>query len=609
MKTITAFFLIIICLTTTELTGQNSINSLMGKGKHYVTIDTKTKPKYSKNFTHFKYTNPNSPKYGKIFLAALDTFNSLNPFIDKGSPADNMALIYDSLMVPSLDEENVSYTRLAEKIYYDDKRTWTAFKIHPQARWHDGKPVTADDLIWTFNTLVEKGTPFYRYYYQDIKKVTKLTTHIVKFDFKKANQEMPYILGQIYVLPKHYWEKNSFYKTDLTPPLGSGPYKIGKIVPGSQIVFERIKNYWGKNIPVNAGTYNFDAISYEYYRDQNIIREALKGGKIDFFSENTAKEWANSYDIKPVKKGQLIKALIPHKNPQGLQALIFNTRKKIFQNPQVRWAIIHAFDFEWLNKNFFFGSYIRSSSYFNNSEMAANKLPDKKELKILNRFKGKLPPEVFTKIYAPPKNDGSGNARKNLRLAQQILSREGWKVKDQVLTHEKTGEKMKFTILVNSSQFENILIPFTRNLKVLGIQANIQVLNPSQFENKIRNFDYDMLQGGFGQSSSPGNEQYDFWGSKAADKPDSRNFTGIKDPIIDSLIDLVVKAQTQEDLIARVRSLDRALIWAHYVIPQWYYPYYRILYWNKFSIPKIRPQYGFKLETWSIDKNLEKKLK
>lgn len=580
----------------------------LGKGSHFIAINSTDKPKYKATFKHFDYVNPDSKKYGNITLSALGSFDSLNPFISKGDSATGMVLLYDLLVEPSGDEHSVGYGRLAEKIYTDKSRTWVAFKIHPKARWHDGKKVTADDLIWTYNILIKEGDPFYKFYYEDVKNVIELPNNTVKFEFSKANQELPFILGQIRVLPKHYWEGKDFSSTDLTPPLGSGPYRIGKIVPGSSVTFERVKDYWGANIPVNKGIYNFDEITYEYYRDQNVMREALKAGKIDFNTENTAKEWAKSYDIRVVREGRLIKKKLPDLNPSGLQALMFNIRNPLFKDPQVRYAINLAFDFEWLNKTFFFNEYIRSSSYFNNSEMAARKLPSPAELKILNQFKGKVPKEVFTKVYNPPKTDGSGNNRDNLKEAVSILRKAGWQVKDGVLTETKTGQQMKFSILTYLPTFEKIFLPFTKNLKRLGIIVNIQVLNPAQFQNKVRDFDFDVLQGGAGQSDSPGNEQLEFWGSKAADTKGSRNYIGIKDPVVDEVIDLITKAKTREELITRVRVLDRILIWSHYVIPQWHYPYLRILYWNKFDIPKKLPKYSFNYLTWSINPSLEKKL-
>jgi microcin C transport system substrate-binding protein len=559
-------------------------------------------PKYGADFKRFDYVNPNAPKGGTIVSGAVGSFDSLNPFILKGQTAAGVGALFETLLVPSLDEPFTEYGLLAETIEWPEDRSWVAFTLRPQARWHDGKPVTVEDVIWSFETLKTKGHPFYQYYYKSVAKAEKVGDRKVRFTFSGGpNPELPLITGQLPVLPKHYWQDRNFEATTLDPPVGSGAYKIKSLNPGKSITYELDPNYWGRNLPVNVGQDNFTVIRYDYYRDLAVLREAFKAGDMDFFSENMAKEWATGYNIPAVQQGVIIKREIPHENPEGMQAFVFNTRKDIFKDRRVREAIGYAFDFEWSNKNLFYNAYKRSISFFSNSELAARGLPSPEELKILSKYRGRIPEEVFTKEYSPPKTDGSGEIRANLRSALNRLSEAGWKVVDGKLTHTATGKKMSFEILLDSSDFERIVLPFTKNLERLGIEAKVNTVDTAQYQNRVDNFDFDVVIMTWAQSLSPGNEQRDFWGSRAAETPGSRNLAGIKDPVVDELIDLIITAPDRNSLVYRTRALDRVLLWGHYVIPQWHISTYRVLYWDKFASPKIMPKYALGLNTWWID--------
>lgn len=554
-------------------------------------------PKYNSDYTHMDYTNPSAPKGGTLVTSAIGSFDSLNPFIIKGSPAGGMtflgqSLIYDSLMEQSLDEPFSMYGLLAEAIEYDENdKSWVAFHLNKNAKWHDGVPVTPEDVIWSFNTFLEKGSPFFKAYYGDVTKVEKTSPTRVKFTFKDAsNAELPLIISQLAILPKHYWtaEGNDFGSTTLTPPLGSGPYKVKTLDAGRSITYERVENYWGKDLPINKGKFNFEAIKFDYYKDSNVALEAFFAGEYDYRLENTAKLWETGYDAPAVKDGRIIKEEIPHQRPQGIQGFIYNIRKPVFKDKAVRKALAYAFDFEWSNKQFAYDGYKRTDSYFENSELAArNGKPTGRVLEILETYRDKIPDEVFTTRYQPPKTDGKGNPRKNLREAMKILDEAGYKLgNDGIRTHETTGQHLEFEIVDSNPLFERWVLPFIGNLKKIGVKANFRVLDPAQYQNRMNDFDYDMTISSIGQSSSPGNEQRDFWASEKADIPGSRNYIGIKDPVIDDIIEKIIQAPSREELVALTRALDRILLSGYYVIPQWHIDYWRVAYWNKLERPK-----------------------
>lgn len=549
--------------------------------------------KYGPDFKHFDYVNPNAPKGGTLTNHVIGTFDSLNPFIIKGTPAAGLqflgtGLIYESLMDQSNDEPFSMYGLLAESIELPKSRKWVAFNLRPEAKWADGVPLTADDVVWTFNTMMEKGSPFFKAYYGDVEKVEATSKHRVKFTFKNTeNAELPLIISQLSILPKHYWQDKEFDKTTLDAPLGSGPYKIGRVDAGRSIEYVRNENWWGKDLPINKGKYNFDRIVYDYYRDENVALEAFFAGEYDQREENTAKLWAQAYDAPAVKDGRITKAEIPNQRPQGMQGFLYNIRRPVFQDRAVRKALAYAFDFEWSNKQFAYDSYTRTRSYFSNSPLAATGLPSKRELEILEQYRGEIPDEVFTEIYNPPKTDGSGNNRQNLKTAMDILDKAGYKLgPDGVRVNEKTGQRLEFEMIDNNPAFEKWTLPFIQNLKRIGVKANFRVVDPAQYQNRMTNFDFDMTIGGFGESQSPGNEQRDYWSSAKADMKGSRNYIGIKNPAIDDLVEKIIQAPSREELVARVHALDRILQWGYYVIPQWHLSYWRLAWWNKLQRPE-----------------------
>ncbi len=557
--------------------------------------------KYGADFTHFDYTNPDAPKGGTVTLPAIGTFDNLNQFILKGNNAAGLGLLFDTLTVGSLDEPFSEYGLIAESIEIPEDRSWVIFTLRPEARWQDGTPVTVDDVIWTLDTLKTKGHPFYRAYYANIVKAEKVGDRQVKMIFDgKMNRELPLIAGQMPVLPKHYYEKVEFDKTTLTPPLGSGPYRIKSVDPGRTIVYERDPNYWGADLPVNRGRYNFDEVRYEYYRDASVALEAFKAGDYDIQEENNSKDWATAYTGPAFDKGLIVREEIPNQRGTGMQGFVFNTRRPIFKDPKVRAALAYAFDFEWTNENLFYGQYQRTESYFSNSELASSGLPSPAELKLLEPFRDQLPPEVFTKEYRAPSTEDT-DLRHNLRIALQMLQDAGWEVQNGRLVNKQTGQPLAFEILLVQPAFERIVGPFVQNLKRLGIQATYRTIDTAQYQNRLDDFDFDMVVGSWGESESPGNEQRDFWGSRAADTPGSRNLAGIKSPVVDALIDKIIQAPTREDLVTATHALDRVLLWGHYVIPNWHITYDRVAYWNKFSRPKIDPKYGIDLFAWWID--------
>ena len=558
--------------------------------------------KYSPDFTHFDYVNPDALKGGDVRLSAIGSFDSLHPFILKGRSAAGLGLTFESLMAPANDEASSSYGLIAESVEIPDDLSWVAYTLRPEARWHDGSPITTDDVIFSFEMLKTKGHPFYRAYYASVASAEKTGPRTVKFTFGgRLNRELPQIVGQLPVLPKAVFENRNFEETTLEPIMASGPYRISDIDPGRAITYERLKDYWGADLPVNRGQYNFDRIRYDYYRDQTVALEAFKSNEYDFRQETAAKVWATGYDVPPVRDGWIITEEIRHENPTGMQAFVFNIRRDLFQDRRVREALSYAFDFEWANKNLFYGQYARTSSFFSNSELASSGLPSEAELRYLEPFRGQVPENVFAKAYQPPTTDGSGNVRANLRIAQRLLKSAGWTVRNGVLTNGATGQAMEFEILLVQPSFERVVLPFTRNLMKLGIEARVRTVDTSQYQNRIDEFDFDVSVQSFGQSLSPGNEQRDWWASATADVRGSRNTIGIKNPVIDSLIDSIIEAPDRQSLIAATQAMDRVLLWNHYVIPQWHSRVFRVAYWNRFSRPAITPKYGLGLFTWWID--------
>ena len=597
MKTLKTAFIIILFTISQNVFANTTIS-------HAIAMHGE--PKYNKDFLSVEYVSNNADKGGNIVRSSIGTYDTFNPFTLKGTSAAGIGFLYESLTTGSSDEAFTEYGLLAETIEWPEDRSWVAFTLRDEAVWHDGKKISSDDVIWTFNTLMEKGHPFYKYYYGDVSEVIKVSENKVKFIFStNTNKELPLIVGQLPVLPKHYWDGKNFEETTLDIPVGSGPYKIKSFDAGRSITYELDVNYWGlKNnvVPIKVGKDNIGTIRYDYYKDRGVEREAFKSGEIDFFSENTSKEWATGYDISAVEEGLIKKDLISHENPQGMQAFAFNTRKDIFKDKRVRKALSYAFDFEWTNKNLFYGAYKRTDSFFENSELASNGLPSKEELAYLNPYIDLLPKEIFNTEYTNPKTDGSGFIRSELQEATKLIKDAGWKLSDGKLVNSK-GEPFEFEILLVSPAFERIVLPFIDNLEKLGINASLRTIDSSQYQKRIETFDFDMVVFTFSQSLSPGNEQRNFWGSDAADTNGSRNVIGVKNDVVDSLIEKLINAKDREDLITITRALDRVLLWNYYVIPQWHISAYRVLYWDMFDQPKIKPKYSLGFDTWWINQN------
>ena len=563
------------------------------------------KPKYPADFSQFDYANPDAPKGGMLRQAGFGSFDTLNPFINKGVSADDISLVYDTLTTNSLDEPFTVYGLLAEKIEKGPNNEWVRFYLRPEARFHDGEPVEAEDVVFSFETLISKGAPHYRGYYADVEKAVVESPRRVRFDFKHAgNRELPLILGQLPVLPKHWWADRDFTSGSMEIPLGSGPYQVEKVEAGRSVRYARVEDYWGKNLAVNKGFYNFDHVHFDYYRDNTVALQAFKAGHFDYWLETSAKNWATAYDIPAVKDGRIVKEEIDNHNPQGMQGFIFNTRRNRLQDVRVREALALLFDFEWTNRQLFNGAYTRTTSYFDNSELASSGLPSEQELKVLEPLRGQIPDAVFEKTFELPQTKADGIIREQQRRAYELLTAAGWKIENDRMV-DANGKPVKLEFLLVQADFERVLLPYKRNLAGLGIELEIRRVDVSQYINRLRSRDYDMIVSGFGQSSSPGNEQREYWHSASADNPGSRNFIGLKDPSIDTLVEKLINADSREELITRTRALDRTLLWGHYVIPNWHIKTWRVAYWNHLAHPSITPDSDVGLMTWWHKPNVD----
>jgi len=480
------------------------------------------------------------------------------------------------------------------------------YTLRMEARFHDGTPMTPEDVVWTFETLRAKGQPMYRSYYGDVTKAEKEGECGVRFTFKSAeNRELPQIVGEMPVLSKAYWSGRDFASTTLEPPLGSGPYKVESLDPGRSITYRRVTDYWAADLPVNKGRHNVDVIRYDYYRDGTIALEAFKAGQYDVRLENVSKNWATGYDSPALRAGLIKKEAIPNQRPSGMQGFGYNLRRPLFQDPRVREALAYAFDFEWSDKELFYNAYTRTRSYFDNSELAATGVPQGEELKILEKFRGQIPDEVFTTEYDPPKYDGSGNIRDGLRAALKLLKEVGWTFKGEKLVNDETGQPFEFEIILVQPEFERIVLPFKKNLERMGIDARVRTIDSAQYERRMQTFDFDMAVVSFGASESPGNELRDYFGSQAAEEPGSQNLLGIKSKVIDELIEELIKAPDRASLVAHTRALDRVLQYGYYVIPHYHVPAFRVAYWDKFRRPAVSPKFAVGLDTWWVDASAE----
>jgi microcin C transport system substrate-binding protein len=571
------------------------------RGAHGVALHGQ--PKYGPGFSHFDYVNPEAPKGGEVRLAAFGSFDSLNPYILKGQAAAGSGLVFETLTESSSDEPITEYGLLAETIDIPADRSWVAFTLRPQARFQDGTPVTPADVIWSFETLRKDGHPYYRAYYANVAKAEAVGERTVRFSFSIAgNHELPLIMGQLPVLPAHAFKDRPFASTTLEPIAGSGPYRLIEVQPGRSVTYRRVADWWGKDLPINRGRHNFETIRYDYYRDLDVSFEAFKAGAYDFREEHSSKNWVTGYGVPAVADGRVVREELQHEDPQGMQAFVYNTRRPLFQDRRVREALNYLFDYEWTRANISFGLFQRTKSFFANSELAASGPPTPAELAVLAPYRGKVPEEVFTQAFEPPKTDGSGNIRNNIRTALGLLKQAGWELRDQKLINVASGQPFGFEILMVQADMERIVLPFVRNLERAGISASVRVVDSAQYQNRTDQFDFDMVITRWGQSLSPGNEQRDFWSSAAAGENGSRNLAGIKDPVVDDLIGRLILASDRESLVAITRALDRVLLWGWYVIPHWHDHVHRVAYWNRFGHPATPAKYGLPfLSTWWID--------
>jgi microcin C transport system substrate-binding protein len=572
--------------------------------------------KYPPDFKHFDYVNPNAPKGGRVRFGVVGSFDSLNPYTYKGEAA--AAVSADALLLSSLDEPSTEYGLVASHVWHPEDRSQVVYRLRPEARFHDGKAIGVEDVIWSMETL-RKINPFYNAYYKNVTKAEQTGDHEVTFIFgEKGNRELPLILGQFPVIPKHWWtgkdakgKDRNIAETTLEVPLGSGSYIATDVKPGASYKMKRVADYWAKDLAVSAGTDNFDEIEYIYFRDANVVLEAFKGDQFDWRAENSSKMWATGYDFPAVKDGRVIKEEIPTRRVNGMQAWVLNLRREKFQDVRVRRALDHAFDFEWSNTNLFYGQYTRSRSHFNNSEMEATGLPSPEELAILEPLKDQVPPEVFTTEYQSPKNDTPQNRRKNLREAARLLDETGWKVTQEgakSLLKNAKGEALTLEFLLDSPLFERIALPYKEQLELLGITVTIKSVDSAQYERQTQTFDYDIVSNVWGQSESPGNEQREFWGTESADRNGSRNLAGIKDPAVDTIVETLIFAKDRKSLITACKALDRVLMWNHYMVPMWFLSYDRVAYWNRFGRPDKLPAFsnGFPAIWWWDEERAKK---
>jgi microcin C transport system substrate-binding protein len=558
--------------------------------------------KYPADFKRFDYVNPDAPKGGlarQILIGTFDNFNIVVAGV-KGSVAAAASLIYESLTTPSLDEVSTEYGALAEAASHPDDFSYVIYRLRPQAKWHDGKPVTADDVIFSLDAF-KKYHPMYSAYYSHVVKAEKLSDREVKFVFDApGNRELPQIVGQLTILPKHWWEgtdstgrKRDISATTLEQPLGSGPYRIKEFVAGRTVTLERVKDYWGREFAVNIGRNNFDELRYEYFRDSTVAIEAFKADQVDWRTENSAKSWATQYEFSAVSEKRVLLEEFPNRSSGIMQAFAPNIRRAKFSDARVRRALNFAFDFEEMNKQIFFGQYKRISSYFDGAEeLMATGLPQGKELEILEPFRAEVPAEVFTTAYSNPVGGSPEAVRDNLREALRLLKEAGYEVRDRKLVDTKSGTQFSIELLSQDPNFERVMLFYKPSLERLGIAVSVRTIDPTQYENRLREWDFDIVVGSWPESLSPGNEQREFWGSQAAGVAGSRNIVGIKNPAIDKLIDRVIFAKDRDDLVAATKALDRVLLWNHYVVPQWNYSKVRTARWDRFGRPAELPKYG-----------------
>ncbi|RUU23835.1 ABC transporter substrate-binding protein [Mesorhizobium sp. M7A.T.Ca.TU.009.01.3.2] len=578
--------------------------------------------KYGANFQHYDYVNPNAPKGGTLNSVVPGTFDSFNPYIVQGSPAAGLVgfgggLLYDTLMEQATDEGSTSHPLIADAYKYPDDYSSATYRLDPRAKWHDGQPITVDDVIWSFHVL-KANSPQYSRYFENVTDAVAISDREVEFHFnQKGNRELPKIIGDLAVLPKHWWEgtdangkKRDVTKPTLEIPLGSAAYKIASFKPGSEIIWQRVPDYWAAKLPVKIGRENFDTRRYTYILDDNAAWLAFtKGGLEDINREYSSRKWATAYNFPAFQAGDVIKKDFQTQAPEPMQGFVLNQRRPLFQDRLVREALTIPFDFESMNRTLFFGFNTRTSSYFQGTELASSGLPQGKELEILEKYRDKLPPELFTQEFKLPVYDSPQAERKYLKQAVDLFAKAGWVIKGGKMVNAKTGAPFKFEILGWNDTDQVIASPYIANLRKIGVDATLRIIDQTQYINRVNNFDFDVVTGMLQQSDSPGNEQRDLWSSKAADSPGSRNLMGIKDPTVDALVDRIIFATDRDDLVAATHALDRILLWNFYVVPQYYRSAVWLAYWDKFKFPDKQPAYaGADIDSWWIDPDKEKAL-
>jgi microcin C transport system substrate-binding protein len=557
-------------------------------------------PDLPAGFAHLGYVNPDAPKGGSIRHGAPGSFDSLNPFIVRGRPGQGLNLTYETLLTRSWDEPFTLYGLLAETVTVPDDRAWVEFTLRPEARWHDGRPVTVDDVLFSWRTLKDLGSPRYRTYYAKVARAERTGERSVRFTFAEGtDRELALIMGLMPILPEHWWEGRTFDETRLEPMLGSGPYRVASVDPGRTLVYRKVEDWWGRDLPISRGRFNFDEVRYDYYRDESVSIEAFKAGAYDFRREVDPTRWATAYEGPPLADGRIRMEVLPHSRPEPLRALIFNTRRPLFEDRRVREALGYALDFEWMNRALFRGAYTRSASFYPNSELAARGLPSEAERALLDPWKAELPAELFERPFAPPKTDGTGPAgmRANLRKAAALLDEAGWRVRDGRRV-DAAGRPFRFEILLVDPADERIALEFSRGLRRLGVEARVRTVDSAQYRARMNQFDYDMTLNFWVSTLSPGNEQMVYWSSAAADQNGSRNYAGVRSPVVDALAGGLGHARTREELVAAVRALDRVLLWGHYVIPLHHLADERVAYWRTLAHPERTPLWGPIVETW-----------
>ncbi|MDC3131519.1 extracellular solute-binding protein [Pelagibacteraceae bacterium] len=561
------------------------------------------KPKYESNFTNLDYVNPNAPKGGVVKFGSYGSFDNLNRVAFKGSKAAGLGYVNDTLMRRVWDEAFTMYGLIAEYVEMPEDRSSITFYLNPKATFHDGSPITRDDVLFSLETFQTKGTPNQKKTYGKVISTEMIGDNGIKMTFvDNEDKELPLIVaGFLPIIPKKFYSNIDVTKTFLDIPLGSGPYAIDNVDPGRQITYKRVENYWAKDLPVNKGLYNFDKIIYDYYKDSNVLVEAFKVNEYDFRREYNVKRWLSEYNFKAVQNGEVVLEEMNNDRPVGMNGLVLNTRKEIFNNRNVRLALSYAYDHEWINKTIYQNAYVRTDSYFDNSPLASSGLPSEQELELLNPWKDQLPKEIFTENFVPPSTDGSGNDRTNLLKAKNILEQEGWIIENGKLT--KNGEEFTFEFLIVSPSDEKIALAYQSNLKKLGITMEVRTVDSSQYQARLLNYDFDMIKRYWGVSLSPGNEQQFYWGSEVGKKDGSRNYAGIDSPVVDALIKNLINATDREELTTAIHALDRVLLWGHYVVPLYHSNKDRIAYWNFFEYPDKIPLYGIVIESWWLNKD------